>query len=321
MTSKAVASVRGRAAGVLARWGTFSGLVLLVAVMSLVSPRFLTTSNLLTLLTQVSMLCVVALGETLVLVSGNIDVSTGSVVGLSAVMSALLLTRSFPSELAVATALAVGALLGALNGLTVGYLRVDALIATFATSAVALGLNFWLTKGSAVLLFGEAAKPGFMAIGQGTIWGIPMPFVIMLGAFIVSLIAMEKTAWGLRLRAVGGNPTAASLFGIGNAKAKLQAFVACGTLAALSGVIVAARLGSGSPIAGSSYTLDGIAAAYIGSTMFRQGEPHILGTLLGVLIFGVLTNGFSLLGVGFEVQSIARGLIVVSSVALAATRS
>ena len=306
---------------ILARYGTFGGFLILALVISILSPNFLTIRNIYTLLTQVSMLFIVAAGVTVVLASGQIDVSTGSIVGMSGVITALLLVRGFPTLGAIMIALGIGLAFGALNGFVVGYLKVDSLIATFATSVIALGVNFWAGGGSSIILSGGAARNEFMAIGQSNFLSIPIPVIIMFFILILGLFLTEKTSWGLHLYATGGNLKAARLFGIKTKLIYFQAFLVSGLMAALSGLVVTARLGSGSPIAGENYTLNAIAAGYIGATTFRNGEPHLLGTLIGVLIFGVITNGLSLLGVGYELQSIARGLIVVFAVTLAAGRS
>ena len=313
---------QNRATYILARYGTFVGFIILVIVMSILSPHFLNLGNLSTLLTQVSMLFIVAVGVTIVLISGNIDVSTGAIVGMSGIITAFLLTRGYSTFTAISVSLFMGLIFGAINGFVVGYLKVNSLIATFATSVIALGVNFWVGGGTTIMLLGDAAREEFLAIGwQGHTLGIPVPAIIMLIVLALGLMLTEKTPWGLRLYAVGGNPKAAKLFGIKLERMSLQAFMLSGLLAALSGIVVAARLGSGSPIAGQNYTLNAIAAGFIGATMFRHGEPHLLGTFFGVLIFGVITNGLSLLGIGYEIQSIARGLIVILAVTLAAGRS
>lgn len=313
---------QNRATYILARYGTFVGFIILVIVMCILSPYFLTLSNISALLTQVSMLFIVAVGATIVIISGNIDISIGAIVGMSGVITALLLTKGYSTFTVISVSLLIGLIFGFFNGLMVGYLKVNSIIATFAISIIALGVNFWLGGGTAIMLSGDAARKEFLAIGwQGYSQGIPIPVIIMFIVLALGLILTEKTPWGLRLYAMGGNPKAARIFGIKLERMYLQAFMLSGLLAALSGIVVAARLGSGSPIAGQDYTLNAIAAVYIGATMFRHGEPNLLGTLFGVLIFGVVTNGLSLLAIGYEIQSIARGLIVILAVSLAAGRS
>lgn len=304
-----------------ARYGTFTGLVIIFIAFALFIPRFATLSNLTTLLVQVSMLAIVASGLTTVFSVAEIDISTGANVSLAGVLAAWLFTQGASTLAAILLALVVGILFGTANGIFVGILRIPALLATFATSIIALGLNFWLGNGISIRLTEEISSPTFMALGSARFLGIPIPFVIAVTVFILLYILLEKSRWGLRMYAVGGNVDAATHFGINIRLMKFVSFVICGFTAAVAGLILAARLGSGSPIGGDSYTLDAIAAVFVGVSMFREGEPHLLGTVLGVLIFGILVNGMRLMGVGYELQSILRGIFILAAVAIAGNRA
>jgi ribose transport system permease protein len=303
------------------RYGTFTALVLITIAFSAFIPAFATLSNLKTLLIQVSMLTIVTSGLTVVFAAGEIDISTGAVVSLSGVLFAFLMTKGWSVGLAILAALLMGVVFGMANGFFVGYLRIPGLLGTFSTSFIALGLNYWAGNGSSIRVSEELTGPFFISLGSGRLLGFPIPFLIAAFVFAFFLILLERTKWGLRMYAVGGNRDAATVAGINNKRMKFFAYTFCGLTAAIAGLVLASRLGSGSPIGGDSYTLDAIAAVYVGVSMFREGEPHLIGTFLGVLIFGILVNGMRLLGVGYETQSILRGIFILAAVAIAGNRA
>lgn len=304
-----------------ARYGTFAAVVIITIGFMIFVPRFGTVSNIKTLLVQVSMLAIVAVGLTTVFAVGELDISTGSLVSLSGIVSAYLMTIGLSSTWAILITLFLGLMFGLTNGLIVGYLRVPALLGTFSTSMIALGMNYWIGNGVSIRVAEEITGKFFITLGSGMIFGAPIPFLIAAVIIFIFFMLMEKTKWGLRMYAVGGNREAATVFGINNRLMKLIAFILCGLTASIAGLILAARLGSGSPIAGDQYTLDAIAAVYVGVSMFREGEPHVPGTILGVLIFGILVNGMRLLGVGYEPQIILRGIFILMAVAIAGNRA
>ncbi|NPV77315.1 MAG: ABC transporter permease [Anaerolineae bacterium] len=305
----------------LARYGTFTALILITLAFGLFVPKFASFSNIMTLLVQISMLSIVASGLTAVFVVGELDISTGAVVSLGGILGAYLMNNQIPPAAAIVATLLVGVVFGVVNGFIVGYLRIPALLGTFGTSVIALGLNFWAGNGSSIRISKEVTSEFFMSLGSGTFVGIPIPFVVALMVFIFFLFLLEHTKWGLRMYSVGGNQEAATNFGINNRRMKFTAFVFCGLTAAIAGLLLSSRLGAGSPIAGDAYTLDAIAAVYVGVSMFREGEPHLFGSVLGVLIFGILVNGMRLMGVGYEVQSILRGIFILGAVAIAGNRA
>ncbi len=312
---------RKKSGNFLARYGTFTALILITLAFGLFVPKFASFSNIMTLLIQISMLSIVASGLTAVFVAGELDISTGAVVSLGGILGAYLMNNQISPAAAIVATLMVGVVFGVVNGFIVGYLRIPALLGTFGTSVIALGLNFWAGNGSSIRISKEVTSEFFMSLGSGTIVGIPIPFIAALMVFIFFLFLLEHTKWGLRMYAVGGNQEAATNFGINNRRMKFTAFVFCGLTAAIAGLLLSSRLGAGSPIAGDAYTLDAIAAVYVGVSMFREGEPHLFGSVLGVLIFGILVNGMRLMGVGYEVQSILRGIFILGAVAIAGNRA
>jgi ribose transport system permease protein len=203
----------------------------------------------------------------------------------------------------------------------IGYLRVPALLGTFVTSIIALGFNYLVGGGSSIRITKDVSGDFFLSLGSGYLFGIPVPFIIAVFIIAILILLLERTKWGLRMYAVGGNRDAAVVFGINTRKMKMLAFIISGITSSLAGLLLAARLGAGSPIAGDAYTLDAIAATFVGVSMFREGEPHIVGTILGVLIMGILVNGMRLLGIGYELQIILRGLFILAAVATAGKRA
>lgn len=305
----------------LGRYGTFTALVVITLSFLIFIPNFRSFSNFKTLMFQVSMLVIVSAGLTIVFSVGETDISTGAIVSLSGVIAAFLMVKNFPPIIAIILTLIGGVVLGAMNGIMVGYLRVPALLGTFVTSIIALGINYLLGLGSSIRITKELSGDFYLSLGGGYLLGIPVPFIFAFIITVILLILLEKTKWGLRMYAVGGNRDAAVTFGINIQKIKLAAFIISGLCSSIAGLLLSARLGAGSPIGGDAYTLDAIAATFVGVSMFREGEPHIGGTILGVLIMGILVNGMRLLGISYEMQIILRGLFILAAVATAGKRA
>lgn len=305
----------------LAKYGTFTAVILITVSFILFIPNFASISNFKSLMYQISMLAIVATGLTVVFSVGETDLSTGANVSLAGVLVAYLMVKGVSPVLAIGLTLLMGILIGLLNGVMIGYLRVPALLGTFVTSIIALGINYLLGNGSSIRITEEISGKFFLSLGGGYLLGIPIPFIIAIIVITVLLLLLEKTKWGLRMYAVGGNPEAAVTFGINSRALKLSALVISGVASSVAGLILAARLGAGSPIGGDAYTLDAIAAGYVGVSMFREGQPNILGTIIGVLIMGILVNGMRLLGLRYELQIILRGLFILAAVATAGKRA
>lgn len=305
----------------LGRYGTFTALVVITVSFLILIPNFRSFSNLQTLMFQVSMLVIVSAGLTIVFSVGETDISTGAIVSLSGIFAAILMVKNFSPVIAIVLTLIGGVVFGAMNGIMIGYLRVPALLGTFVTSIIALGINYLLGSGSSIRITKEMSGDFYLSMGGGYLLGIPIPFIFAFIITVILLLLLEKTKWGLRMYAVGGNRDAAVTFGINIQKIKLAAFMISGLCSSIAGLLLSARLGSGSPIGGDAYTLDAIAATFVGVSMFREGEPHIAGTILGVLIMGILVNGMRLLGINYEMQIILRGLFILAAVATAGKRA
>lgn len=302
----------------LRRYGTLLALLVICALLALTTPRFLTVSNLSTVLVQLSMLMVVASGLTVVVASGEFDLSVGAVAGLAGVLTTGLLAHlGTDVGPAVAAGIAVGAVVGLLNGILVAVVGLPSLIATLGMISVVTGLNQWYTKGQAV--YGGLPE-GFAVLGRGALLGIPVPILIMLAIVVIAYILLERSATGRHLYTIGDNKDVARLAGISVRWNKIFALVVCGACAGLAGVIMASRLGSGQPAAGDHFLMDGLAAVFLGMTAFSLGQANLRGTVVGALIIGVLRNGFNLLGWPYYIQDIAMGVIMIGAITVAASK-
>jgi ribose transport system permease protein len=315
------ASQQGTKARLLAglrRYGTLLALLVICVLLALTTPRFLTVSNLSTVLVQLSMLMVVASGLTVVVAAGEFDLSVGAVAGLAGVLTTgLLIHATADVVLAIAAGVAAGALVGLLNGILVAVVGLPSLIATLGMISVVTGLNQWYTKGQAVY----GGLPDWFAFpGRGALFGIPVPILIMVAIVVISYVLLERTATGRHLYTIGDNRDVARLAGISVRRKKIFALVFCGACAGLAGVILASRLGSGQPAAGDHFLMDGLAAVFLGMTAFSLGQANMRGTVVGTLIIGVLRNGFNLLGWPYYIQDIAMGAIMIGAITVAASK-
>ena len=296
------------------RYGTFAGFLLLVVVFAGLRPTtFLSPGNLRNVVEQVSILALVSFTMTIVMVAGDFDLSVGTLASLAGVTAASLMLRGVAVAPAILLTLLLGALLGLVNGVLVAYTNLSAFVATLATMTAFRGIALWYTDGATLF---SGLPEGFRVLGQGRVAGLPVPILVMLGTLALVALMLDQTTLGRRLYAIGGNPEAANLAGIGVARLRMLAFVLSGVGAALAGVLLTSRLFSAHPLAGEPLMLNSIAAVFLGMTMFKEGEPHPLGTLVGVLILGVLGNGLTLLGVNSYLQQILTGAIIVLSVLL-----
>ncbi|MCC2592924.1 ABC transporter permease [Tessaracoccus sp. OS52] len=298
----------------VASLGTLLGLVALVVLFTALDERgiFLTTGNFTNILEQIAVLAMVAAVQTVVMVVGDFDLSVGTLASLVGVITAQLLVGGTPVPLAVAAGLLIGLAAGALNGLLVAYLGLSAFIATLATMTSFSGLALLVSNGSTVFGLPE----GFVAIGQGRLGPIPMPVVIAVVLAALVWFVLARTVLGRQWYAVGGNAEAARLSGVNVRAVRFSAFLVSGCGAALAGMVLTARLASGHPNAGDPMMLMSIAAVFLGVTLSRAGQPLIGGTVVGLMIVGVLSNGLNLLAVNSYVQQVLTGVIIVLAVSL-----
>ncbi|OIJ14278.1 ribose ABC transporter permease [Anaerobacillus alkalilacustris] len=292
--------------------GPFIGLMVIIIVISIMNPSFLTFSNILNVLRQVSINALIAFGMTFVILTGGIDLSVGSTLAFSSAVTASLLASGVDPFIAVSIGLIVGTLLGAFNGLIISKGKVAPFIATLATMTIYRGLTLMYTEGRPITGLGDSTF--FEMMGRGYFLGIPFPAVTMMISFTILYIILKKTTFGRRVYAVGGNEEAAILSGIKADRIKIYVYSLTGFLSALAGLILTSRLNSAQPTAGAMYELDAIAAVVLGGTSLTGGRGWIIGTLIGALIIGVLNNGLNLLGVSSFFQQVVKGGVILLAV-------
>ena len=304
-------TVRSIISSVLSRVpGPLIGLIVIFIALSFLSPYFLTSRNLLNILSQISAIGVMAVGAVLVIIIGGIDLSVGSVVALSSMSMAVFFKAGIPFEISIVAGLLVGALVGLLNGLLTAYGRLQPFIATLATMSAAAGLAVFITKGNPINGFPE----GFLALTTSSILGIPVQGLILIGVFAIAAFWLHFRPSGRALYAIGGNEEVARLSGVPIRRTKIAVYVIAGVLAAIAGLLVTSRLDSAQPTAGTADLLNVIAVVVIGGASLSGGSGTMLGTFVGLLIIGVLNNGLSLLNVSPNLQPVVLGAVIVAAV-------
>ncbi|WP_201280808.1 ABC transporter permease [Paenibacillus lutrae] len=293
-------------------YGTVMAGLLILAVFSVLSPdSFFTFDNMINISRQISFLVIIALGATLVMAVGEFDLSVGSMASFGGVIAAQLAVAGYPVLLSLLVPLAAAFLIGFVNGWIVTRFRVLSFITTLAMGTILGGVTFRLTGGATVF---ENIPESFGYLGQ-TEWGaLPLLSVIMVAMCILFWYIMSQTAFGRKLYAIGGNESAARVAGVHVARNKNMAFALCAMLAALTGILMASRLGSAHPTAGSGLFLSAYAAAFLGMTSFKEGVPNIWGTFVGAAIIGIVANGLTILEVPTFMQDVITGCIVIAAV-------
>ena len=302
--------------GFFARYGTILGLLAMIAAFSALSPRaFPTVNNFTNVINQASLAMIVAAGLTLAVVVGELDLSIGFAASLHGILvTGLIVANKLPIPVAILVVLAAGALIGFVNGLIVTKIRVNSVIATLGVGTILTGLAFAYSAGAPIV---SGVPEAFLQLSLGRwLFGVPNNIVVMAGVVVGLWVLVEKTAVGQEIQAVGGNPAAARLAGIGVDRIKILGFVISGTAAALTGILLASRLGSGTASAGDSYLLTAFAAVFLGSATLRDGEFHVLGTLIGALIIAFAFNGLNIFGAPTFSQYILQGAILIVAVGL-----
>lgn len=294
------------------KMGPLLGLLLLCLILTFLSDRFLTFNNLLNVTRQVSLNAIIGVGMTLVILTGGIDLSVGSVVALAGSITAGLLSGGHGLAVSLAAGIGVGGILGLINGLVITRQNVQPFIATMAMMTIARGYTLVYTDGRPI----TGMPDQFRFLGGGYIADIPVPVIVMAIIFAAGYIMLKKTRFGRYIYAIGGNEEATRLSGINTPKVLVWVYVLCGTLAGLSGIIMASRLNSAQPTAGMGFELDAIAAVVLGGTSLSGGVGTIGGTLVGALIIGVLDNGLNLLNVSSFYQQVAKGIVILLAVML-----
>ena len=285
----------------------------LIVLLSLLSSAFLSPANFSNIARTLAVVGIVAIGETMVILIGGVDISVGSVAALSGVVASLLWTNKLlPIWGCVAVGLLSGALVGLINGLIITRLKINPLITTLASFSIVRGVAFVLTGGQS----NQLSNAQFQLLGRGDLGGVPYSLILMLLLYFIFYFVLRSMPFGRNLYAIGGNVMASRLAGIRVNAYTLTVYVLCGLFAALGGIILASQLAAGTPQAATGLEFTVIAAVILGGTSLSGGKGSLLGTLLGVLILRTLDNGLILTGVSSYFQEVARGVVLLLTVGL-----
>lgn len=304
--------------GGFSKYGTVISVILLFAIFSLVAPNFLTVNNLFNMLRRVAMLGIVTTGLTICVASGEFDLSVGSVMSLSGIITTgLIIFNHQPLFIALLAGVSSGIIFGLVNGILVSVLRVPSLITTLGMSAVAVGVNYGYSGGASVY---GAMPAGFLQIGEGYVGPVPIPVLISVAIMGGGYILLERSKLGRHIVATGANPIAARLTGVSVKRNRFLGLVVSGFGAAVAGIVLSSYLGTGQPNGGDPYLLSALTAVFVGMSTIRPGQANLGGTVVGVLLLGILGNGLDIVGAPFFLQSIVEGGVLVIAVSIAASR-
>ena len=291
--------------------GTLIGLAVLIVIVSFATPKFLTKSNLLNVLKANSVNAIISCGMLMAILMGEIDISVGSTVGLSAVIAATTLTKfNFPIPLVVLCTILTGAVVGIVNGFSISYLQVPAFVATLATQCIGRGLTEILTGGVTIRIRDDF----YTSLGNKAIGGVSITIFYAAAILILTWFLLNRTRFGYYVYALGGNKLAAQYSGVNVRFFNMFPYILIGLFSGLGGMIWSARLGSAAAMLGSGFEMDAIAAVVIGGTSMSGGVGTVGGTLIGVLIIGVITNGLNLIGINAFWQDVLKGAIIMAAV-------
>ena len=293
-------------------FGTILALIILMVFVSVLNPTFLQANNLMNLMRQLIINGFIALGMTFVILTGGIDLSVGSTLALTSAIFAGLLQNGVNTGLAILITVGLELVLGLINGLLITKGKLAPFIVTLATMTIFRGLTLVYTDGRPIA--GPKDNFAFKFLGKGQFFGIPFQVILFILAFLLLWIILNKTALGRKIYAVGGNEKASYISGINIDKVKICVYVVSSLMAVLSGLVLTSRLNSAQPTAGAAYEMDAIAAVVLGGTSMTGGSGSLTGTLIGILILGVLNNGLNLLGVSSFYQQIVKGIVILIAV-------
>ncbi|VWL85033.1 ABC transporter permease subunit [Oceanivirga miroungae] len=288
------------------------GLIIFSIIIAMINPRFSSVINILNIFRQTSINAVIAVGMTLVILTGGIDLSVGSILALTGASASILLKNNVNSILVLIIVILLGALLGYLNGVVISRLKLQPFIITLVSMTILRGLTLVITDGRPITVGNITGS--FEFLGNGYILKIPFPVILMIIIYACMYYILNHTRFGRYIYAIGGNEETTKLSGINTNKIKTLAYVLSGVFATIAGLVITSRLASAQPTAGSGYELDAIAAVVLGGTSLSGGIGSIGGTLIGALIIGVLSNALNLLNVTAYYQMIIKGLVIFIAV-------
>jgi len=284
--------------------------IVIVIVFAVLSPYFLTTRNFMNIGMAITVYGIAAVGATIVLISGGIDLTVGSVIGLASIAIGAMLTVGMPLGAAVLGALLVGALVGLINGVLIVQARINPLIATLGMMSIVRGFAFIYSGGVSHAIVSEE----FGFLGRGRVAGIPLPILVMLSLYVIAWAIMKYTDFGHYVYSIGDNALSCRLAGVSVKKWRFIVYIVGAVTATLAGLFLASLMQAALPQAGTGYELNVIAAVILGGTSLSGGVGNLLGTLLGVVIMGTLDNGFTLLNVPAFYQLVAKGAVLILAV-------
>ena len=288
-----------------------AGMVLFLYLWPATHATFLTRTNIFNVLRQSSTNLMLACGMTMVIILGGIDLSVGSIIAMSGVLGAAsVVWYGMPEGVGIAVALFSGLLFGLFNGMVIAMTKIPPFIVTLASMNVAKGIAYVFSGGKPIRCMTDAWK----FLGAGYVGPVPTPVISMTAVFIVAVLILNRTRMGRHIYAVGGNDTAAKFSGISTAKTKFFVYSFSGLMAGLAGITIASRLYSGTCTSGDGAEMDAIAAVVVGGTSMAGGSGRLGGTLIGVLIIGILNNGLNLMGVNSDWQYIIKGAVILLAV-------
>lgn len=295
---------------VVRKFGLVFVIFLIIGIMSFLSPVFLSTSNIINVLRQISTNGILAVGMTFVILSGGIDLSVGSLVAVTSVICGSMLMNGSNAGIACLVGVTAAIAFGTFNGYLIAYVGLQPFIATLASTTIGRGFALVFSNGKPFTIMNES----FLAIGQGSILGIPTPIIILIIVCAIGLIILKSTTFGRYVFAIGGNKNAAKLSGIKTRKVEMMVYIISGICCGIVGLILSARISSGQPTAAEGYELDAIAATAIGGTSMSGGIGGLQGTILGFVIIGLISNTLNLLNVNSFYQQIVKGFIILLAV-------
>ncbi|MBN8734415.1 MAG: ABC transporter permease [Acidobacteria bacterium] len=290
----------------------FLTLIALFVGLSIASPHFLTSTNLSSVVRQTAVINIMALGMTLIIIGGGIDLSVGSILAMGGLIGSMAMEKGVPIVPAIFIGICTGLVCGFLNGLMTTRLRINPFIVTLGTLGIYRGVALMISNGLPV----HSLPPAFSYLGEGTIYGIPFVWFLLVVCAVAVHILLEHTKHGRFVFAIGSNPDAALYAGISTSFHTVTVYTIGGALTGLAGMIEASRLMTGQPTAGQGYELQAIAAVVIGGGSLRGGEGTVIGTLVGAFIMGLLANGSDLLGISPYLQQAIIGAVIILAVAV-----
>ena len=295
---------------ILRKFGLPAVIILIIIAMSVVSPVFLTRQNILNVLRQVSINGIMAVGLTLVILTGGIDLSVGALVAVTSVITGSLLIKDYSVPSAVIIGVTAAVTFGLFSGTLISVFGLPPFIATLATMTICRGFALVYSDGRPFTILNKT----FIGIGQGSTFDIPNPIWILLVVCVLAYLLLNFTVYGRHIYAFGGNRQAARLAGVRTKLVEISVYVISGFLAGVAAIILSARIRSGQPTAGDGYELDAIAATAIGGTSMIGGKGSVFGTVMGFIIIGVVSNSLTLLNVSSFYQQIVKGVIIIVAV-------